>query len=36
MVKIREIINSESFVQLVKYVLIGILGLVVDFGRNRC
>ncbi|AFR22333.1 GtrA family protein [Lactobacillus helveticus] len=32
MVKIREIINSESFVQLVKYVLIGILGLVVDFG----
>lgn len=30
--KIEKIIKSESFIQLVKYVLIGILGLVVDFG----
>ena len=28
----KKIIYSESFIQLVKYVLIGGLGLVVDFG----
>ncbi len=28
----KKIIHSESFIQLVKYVLIGILGLIVDFG----
>lgn len=28
----KKIIYSESFIQLVKYVLIGWLGLVVDFG----
>lgn len=30
--KIDKLIRSESFIQLVKYVLIGVLGLVVDFG----
>lgn len=30
--KIRSLIQSESFIQLVKYGLIGILGLIVDFG----
>ena len=30
--KIKTAIYSEDFVQLVKYVLIGVLGLVVDFG----
>lgn len=32
MEKIKTAICSEDFVQLVKYVLIGVLGLVVDFG----
>lgn len=32
MEKIKTAIYSEDFVQLVKYVLIGVLGLVVDFG----
>ncbi|KAA8795601.1 GtrA family protein [Lactobacillus crispatus] len=32
MEKIKTAIYSEDFVQLVKYVLIGALGLVVDFG----
>ncbi|KAA8790687.1 GtrA family protein [Lactobacillus crispatus] len=32
MEKIQTAIYSEDFVQLVKYVLIGVLGLVVDFG----
>ncbi|WP_265668566.1 GtrA family protein [Lactobacillus amylovorus] len=32
MKKIKFILHSESFIQLVKYVMIGILGLVVDFG----
>lgn len=32
MKKINELIHSPGFIQLVKYVLIGILGLVVDFG----
>lgn len=32
MEKIKIAIYSEDFVQLVKYVLIGVLGLVVDFG----
>lgn len=32
MKKVRTIIFSESFIQLVKYVLIGVLGLIVDFG----
>lgn len=32
MKKIKTAIYSEDFVQLVKYVLIGVLGLVVDFG----
>lgn len=32
MEKIKTGIYSEDFVQLVKYVLIGVLGLVVDFG----
>lgn len=32
MEKIKTAIHSEDFVQLVKYVLIGVLGLVVDFG----
>lgn len=32
MEKIKTVIYSEDFVQLVKYVLIGVLGLVVDFG----
>ena len=30
--KIQNLIKSESFIQLVKYGLIGILGLIVDFG----
>lgn len=32
MEKIKATIYSEDFIQLVKYVLIGVLGLVVDFG----
>lgn len=32
MKKVDVLLHSESFNQLVKYVLIGILGLVVDFG----
>ena len=32
MEKIKTAIYTEDFVQLVKYVLIGVLGLVVDFG----
>lgn len=32
MEKIKTAIYSEDFVQLLKYVLIGVLGLVVDFG----
>lgn len=32
MEKIKTAIYSEDFVKLVKYVLIGVLGLVVDFG----
>lgn len=32
MSKINKLVNSTSFIQLIKYVLIGILGLVVDFG----
>lgn len=32
MEKIKTAIYSEDFVQLVKYVLIGVLGLIVDFG----
>lgn len=32
MEKIKTAVYSEDFVQLVKYVLIGVLGLVVDFG----
>lgn len=32
MEKIKTAIYSEDFVQLVKYVLIGVLGLVIDFG----
>ena len=32
MEKMKTAIYSEDFVQLVKYVLIGVLGLVVDFG----
>jgi Predicted membrane protein len=32
MKKVRTITHSESFVQLIKYVLIGFLGLIVDFG----
>lgn len=32
MEKIKTAIYSEDFVQLVKYILIGVLGLVVDFG----
>ena len=32
MEKIKTAIYSEDFVQLVKYVLIGVLGLVVEFG----
>ena len=32
MKKVRTITHSESFVQLIKYVLIGFLGLMVDFG----
>ena len=32
MEKIKTAIYSQDFVQLVKYVLIGVLGLVVDFG----
>ena len=30
--KIDNLVHSESFNQLVKYVLIGVLGLIVDFG----
>lgn len=30
--KFKSIITSEDFIQLVKYGLIGVLGLVVDFG----
>ena len=30
--KIDKLIHSTSFIQLVRYVLIGVLGLVVDFG----
>ena len=29
--KAKELFYSKSFVQLIKYVLIGVLGLVVDF-----
>lgn len=32
MEKIKTTIHSEDFIQLVKYVLIGVLGIVVDFG----
>ena len=32
MTKIRQIYHSQDFIQLVKYVLIGVLGLVIDFG----
>lgn len=32
MKRINELVHTESFIQLVKYVVIGILGLVVDFG----
>lgn len=32
MKKIDRLIHSESCIQLIKYVLIGVLGLVVDFG----
>lgn len=30
--KINKLFHSENFSQLIKYVLIGVLGLVVDFG----
>lgn len=30
--KINKLLHSENFSQLIKYVLIGVLGLVVDFG----
>ena len=30
--KAKEVLYSKSFVQLIKYILIGVLGLVVDFG----
>lgn len=30
--KIQYLIKSESFIQLIKYGLIGVLGLIVDFG----
>lgn len=30
--KLGEIVHQETFIQLVKYGLIGVLGLVVDFG----
>lgn len=32
MEKIKVATDSENFIQLIKYVLIGVLGLVVDFG----
>lgn len=32
MSKINKLLHFESFIQLIKYVLIGILGLIVDFG----
>lgn len=32
MKRIEMFFHSESFIQLIKYILIGILGLVVDFG----
>lgn len=32
MEKIKVATHSENFIQLIKYVLIGVLGLVVDFG----
>lgn len=30
--KIKLLTQSESFIQLLKYILIGVLGLIVDFG----
>ena len=32
MKKAKALLHSKSFLQLIKYVLIGVLGLVVDFG----